>query len=128
MNAKPSPLMMPQHRPVQVATNIAAEVDVTAPGRVVRPGVVEVVSAHDGVIKAKQLAPGMKVRSWLHGKACGSEKVVSKVTRVEDGTMIEVEFSSGHPTSRFKPAYRFFVAALQGTEVVTRKRALVEAY
>lgn len=112
---------------------LAAVIDANSPaahGKSVRPGTVEEEfwTHHDGVVKAKHLVPGQTVRPWLHGKPMGSARTVGSVDKKEDGAVVEIVWSSGHPTSEHKAAYRFHVPALVGTPVrsVRRVAALVE--
>lgn len=93
-----------------------------------RPGLVEQTTEvlHDGIVKAKHIQPGQTVRAWLHNKPCGSERVVASVERIEDGEFVLVTFSTAHPDSTVKAAYRYFVADLVGT-VVDTKTTLVPA-
>lgn len=106
-----------------VTTAIAAVVTPNEPGKIVRPGLV--TSEHDGVVKAKHVKKGQKVRAFIHGKAVGGERVVGKVTRIDDGASVEIEWASGHPTAQYKAAYRFHDAALQGSAI---KRPALIAY
>jgi hypothetical protein len=97
--------------------------------KLVRPGFKQVVhtDAHDGVIKAKHVESGMTIRAFLHNKPCGGERVVDTVTPSPDGSTVTISFSSPHPTTDYKAAYRFFVQTLVGTPVerVTHVPALV---
>jgi len=106
-----------RHASIASTTQIAAQVTETAPGKIVRPvQTAEAVNEiHDGVIKARQLKPGQTVRPYLHGSPRGSERVVETVTRVEDGAMVEITYSSPHPAAKVKAAYRFYDASLVGT-------------
>jgi len=135
--AVPSPSVMEKFAPkppvdepvaeTPTVTVVLADLDPMQPGQIVRPGLREqfVEVDHDGVIKAKQVKEGMVVRAFLHGKPCGGERTVSTVKRSEDGSMVHVEFSSPHPPTDYKAAYRFFVKALVGTKV--RQRTVVPA-
>jgi hypothetical protein len=126
MNVRPTPLMMPKQRTQEQITAVLE------PGSVVRPGtrVVEKAVTHDGVIKAKHLEAGMVVRAWVHGAPRGGVRVVKAVTKSSDGSTVTVEFSSPHPTTEYKAAYRFFVPKLKGTPVIvtTREPALVDYF
>ena len=121
----PSPSLMPKFK----APAIIATTQVTEPAKIVRPGMREQVTAvqHDGVVKAKNLKKGQVVRAWLHGGPKGGERVVESVERIEDGAMVRVTFSSPHPTTDYKAAYRFYDASLVGTTVehITKQPALV---
>lgn len=128
----PSPSVMarfkkPTETPVVEA--VAADLSPSQPAKLVRPGFKEVVhtDAHDGIIKAKHVEPGMTIRAFLHGKPCGGERIVSGVEPSPDGSTITISFSSPHPTTDYKAAYRFFVQTLVGTPVkrVTHVPALV---
>lgn len=111
----PSPSLMPlfkapappakPRKPVVLAVNEPAD-----PGKIVRPGLVPTLA--EGVIKAKQVKPGMVLRAFLKGEARGGERTVSKVTRSDDGSMVNIEFSSPHPPTDYKAAYRFWVKDL----------------
>lgn len=126
MNTRPNPLMMPSHAPATVTpvAQLAAEVFEFEHGRTVRPGFVlqQVEGQHNGVVKAKQVEAGQTVRAFLHGEPRGGERVVESVTRSADGATVTITFSTQHPTAEYKPAYRFFVAALVGSTVTTSKR------
>lgn len=102
-----------------VTLGVVADTQPEQDAKIVRPGLRTVTEyvEHDGVVKAKHLKEGMRVRAYLHGKACGGERVVKSVQRSEDGSMVRVEFSSPHPTTDYKAAYRFYVADLAGTLV-----------
>lgn len=122
------------------------------PGRIVRPGTVEVLSdteVHDGVVKAKTLQRGQRVRPWLHGEAKGSERVVDKVRSLKPeeaadllnkagtlkepieakdlraGDYVYITWASAHVDEIRKAAYRFFDADLKGTPLVVKQAALV---
>lgn len=109
----PSPAMLATMRPV------AAKLDPEAPAKVVRPEhrEVVVVTSHDGVIKAKKVEPGMEIRAWLHGQPKGSLRVVDTVE--VSGATVHVTFSSPHPPTDYKAAYRLYVEDLVGTPVQT---------
>lgn len=102
-------------------TAITAVVEPSDHSKLVRPGLV--TSQHDGVVKAKQLKPGQKVRAFLQGAPRGAERVVGKVTRLGDGAMVQIEWASGQPTSEYKAAYRWHDASLEGSPI--SKPALV---
>lgn len=131
MNTTPCPSVMPKFKvPTKLApTAIVANLVEEAPAKIVRPGMRDAVveSLHDGIVKAKHLREGQAVRAWLHGGPKGGERVVKSVTRSEDGATVTVEFSSPHPTTEYKAAYRWFDASLEGTPVrhVTKVPALV---
>ncbi len=124
MNTRPNPLMMPKRQ-------MAAEVFEYEPGKTYRPGHVTITESriHDGVIKAKNAQPGMTVRAYLHGEPKGGERVIKSVTRSEDGSEVLVEFSTPHPPTTYKAAYRFYVTELDGAVVSFERSvpALVEA-
>ena len=103
---------------VQTTAVIVAEHDPSKPKRT-RPGIVQqrVEVIHDGVIKAKQLEPGMMVKAYLHGSPKGGERVVGSVERVGDGATVMVTFSSPHPATEYAAAYRFHCEALVGSAV-----------
>jgi hypothetical protein len=123
MSNIPSPSVMQRFAPKTKVRNLPVVIAQTEPeapaSGLVRPGlreqVVEVL--HDGVIKAKTLKSGQKVRAFLHGAPRGGERTVSKVTRSQDGATVIVEFSSPHPTTEYKAAYRFYDATLVDTVV-----------
>src|SRR3954469_21156915 len=96
----------------------AALVLPTEPAKV-RPGRVDqqVVRIHDGVVKAKHLEPGMVVRPFVRGVARSSERTVQAVTKVDDGAIVHVEFSSAHVDQDYKAAYRWYCEALDGMPV-----------
>jgi hypothetical protein len=98
-------------------TAVVTDVEPEVSAKLVRPGFKSVVrhGTHDGIVKAKSVEKGMRIRSWLHDKPCGSEKVVESVERVGDGSKVLITFSSAHPATEYKAAYRFYVAALVGT-------------
>lgn len=128
--SKPSPLNMPQRKP-----NLAVELPkqepannypgyvVNYPGHVVRPAVVTDEFTHDGVIKAKHAKPGQVVRPFLHGKPVGRERTIKSVEILgEDRSSVWIEFEGEFEAQNYKPAYRWYVAALVGTPV-KRQRA-----
>lgn len=138
----PSPTLMPQFKvpaapacPTAVdltktpaippkPTAVVADLEADTTAKIVRPGTREVTieGQHDGVVKAKHLVEGQEVRAWLHGGPKGSVRTVDTVTRSEDGATVTVTFSSPHPTTEYKAAYRFFDEALVGTPVFTKTR------
>lgn len=129
MSTVPSPLFMPARRtpltarPVQITADLVEDAPAQLTG-LVRPGLVDevVVTKHDGIIKAKNAKPGMVVRAYLKGEPRGGERVINTVERSEDGATVLVTFSSPHPDTEYKAAYRFYVAALVDTDVtVTHK-------
>jgi hypothetical protein len=107
----------------------AALIDADGKAKVVRPGLVaeQVQVIHDGVVKTKHLMPGMSVRPWVYGAARGAERVISKVTRIEDGAMWTVECESGFDPQERPAAYRWYCEALDGATVTktVRKPGLV---
>lgn len=107
----------------------AALIEPDGKAKVVRPGLVaeQVQVIHDGVVKTKHLEPGMSVRPWIHGAPRGAERVISKVTRVEDGATWLVECESGFDPQEKAAAYRWYCEALDGATVTKtiRKHALV---
>jgi hypothetical protein len=109
---------------------LAVTIDPSAHGKRVRPGTVteEFFVHHDGVLKTKNLAVGQVVRPWLHGEPKGCKRTVAKVTRMEDGAMLEIEWTD-FPTSQHKAAYRWHCAELVGTLLrqVRQVPAFVEA-
>lgn len=126
----PNPSVMARLKAKPVVKAIVVDVTPSQPAKgLVRPGFETVVhiDAHDGVIKAKHVKKGMKVRAYVHGKPSGGERVVDTVERSKDGSMVTISFSSPHPTTEYKAAYRFFVQTLVGTPVerVTQVPALV---
>lgn len=112
----PTPAIMPK---VKSAVALAAHIDPEHDARLVRPGTRDVLTydTHDGVVKAKHLKPGMTVRAFLHGRPCGGERVVESVERIDDGAMVRVAFSSPHPATEYKAAYRFYVEELAGQPI-----------
>lgn len=99
-----------------------AQIDPDAKAKVVRPGVVEVEVPyiHDGVVKTKQLVPGITIRPYLHGQPRGGERVIKSVTKIDDGAMWHVEFASAHVAQDYKAAYRWYCEAIDGA-TMTRK-------
>lgn len=114
----PNPTMLAK---VAEKRHVAA-IDPNAKAKVVRPGLVEVEVPyiHDGVVKTKQLVPGITVRPHLHGQPRGGERVIKSVTKIDDGAMWHVEFESAHVAQDYKAAYRWYVEALDGA-TMTRK-------
>lgn len=120
----PIPDRMPSRQEVQ-GIAIKPITDLT-PGKIVRPTgkrTVLVVKVDDGVRKAKQVQPGMRVRPYLNGEARGGERVVQSVERIQDNTMVRIAFSSGHPTQEYKPAYRWVDLDAIGRETQVRESA-----
>lgn len=113
----PNPNVMARLKRPTIA--VAANVNPDSKAKLVRPGLREetVHYPHDGIIKAKALEPGMSVRAYLHDKPCGGVRVVEEVRSINDGAMVRVSFSTPHPTSDYKAAYRFFVEELVGKPV-----------
>lgn len=122
---RPSPLMMPQHRAVAPPANVVTEIHADEHAKNVRPGIVSELIVHDGVVKAKHLTPGMKVRAFLHGEPRGSERTVGTVERVNDGAFVKITWDSGQPDAEYKAAYRFFSQDLYGTTIMVRRRGFV---
>lgn len=123
----PSPLMFANRKAPAVPTApvfraaVVADVQPTTPvasGRAM-PGHIDKVetSEHDGVLKAKQLRKGQRVRAFVHGKPQGGVRIVATVSKVDDNGMVDVTWASGHPDSSHKAAYRFFDESLVGTPV-----------
>lgn len=106
----------------KVQTQVTADLTSAAPIKIVRPG--RITDTHDGVIKAKHLKPGQTVRAFLHGEPRGGERTVGKVTRIDDGAFVEIEWASGQPTATYKAAYRWHDESLANTTVT--KPALVD--
>ena len=110
--------------PPQIAAPIALE----EPGTIVRPGMVKVLDEdllHDGVVKAKHLKRGQRVKPYVHGEARGSERVIGNVERIQGGSMVKITYASPHAPEERKAAYRFFDETLVGTPVVVRKPGFV---
>jgi len=116
----PSPLDMPKRKPIAVELPKAAPAKFT--GHVVRPATVTETSTHDGIVKAKHIKPGMVVRPFLHGKAVGKPRTVKSVEFLgENRDSVWVEFEADFEPQNYKPAYRWFVEALVGTPIRTRR-------
>lgn len=122
MTTTPSPLMFakprpPKPLPPRPEPQIIAAIEPTDPGNVVTLGLVPelVESLHDGVVKTKQLKRGQRVRPFVHGKPCGGERIVERVTKVDNGAVWHVEFATAHPAQDFKAAYRWHDESLVGT-------------
>lgn len=118
------PDKMPSRQEVQ-GIAIKPVTDLT-PGKIVRPTgkrTVLVVQVDDGIRKAKQVKPGMRVRPYLNGEARGGERTVLSVERINEGALVRIAFSSGHPTQEYKPAYRFVDLDAVGREVQVRQSA-----
>lgn len=96
----PSPAMMQRFAP-SIVPVVAVEVIPDAAAE----------QLPDNVIKAKRLKPRMRVRAWLTidgvGQACGGERTVATVSKPDAQGLVEVTFSSPHPTETFKAARRF---------------------
>lgn len=118
--------------PAPPVTRVIAAIEPTDPGKRVTLGVRDEVftTVHDGVVKTKALQRGQRVRPWVHGEARGGERIVAKVTKIDDGTMWRVEWASAHPTQDYKAAYRWFDASLEGADVqhVRKVPAFVPAH
>lgn len=95
----PSPSIMQRFAPPVVAL-VAAEVTPDAEA-----------DQLPGITKAKRLEPGKTYRAVLTidgvSTPCGSPRTVATVSTVDAGGMVEVSFSSLHPTEMFKAARRF---------------------
>jgi len=123
MNATPTPAIFAnkKQRPVPAPPKRVsiAQVEATDPGVIVRPGLRdEVVSTiHSGVVKTKHLERGQRVRPFVHDAPRGGERIVDKVTRLDGGAVVEVEWASAHPTSQHKAAYRWYDESLDGATV-----------
>lgn len=110
--------------PPQISAPIALE----EPGNIVRPGMVEVLDEsvpHDGVVKAKHLRRGQRVRPYVHGEARGSERIVGKVERIQGGSFVRITWASPHAPEERAASYRFFDEALVGTPSLVSKPAFV---
>lgn len=105
--------------PPAPAPRIVAQIQAADPGKVVTLGLVDTVveTAHDGVVKTKNLLPGQRVRAFIRGEARGGERIVKNVTKVDDGAVWHVEFASAHPDQDYKAAYRWYDESLVGTTV-----------
>lgn len=115
-----SPLAMPKSKSTLTAKPVLyAELAPESEAKTVRPGTRPVVveSLHDGVVKAKHLKPGQRVRAWLHDAPRGGERVVATVERINAGARVHVTFSSAHDPVTYKAAYRFYDESLVGTPV-----------
>jgi len=116
-------------RPPKIETpQIAAPLDLSEPGVIVRPGMVETLDenvTHDGVVKAKHLKPGQRVRPFVNGKARGGERIVGSTERVQGGAYVKITWASPHSPSEHKAAYRWFDQSLVGTPVVVLKPGFV---
>lgn len=152
----PNPSIMqrfaPQALPQRPVTVSAQPVKPGDPGRIVRPGTVEVLSdteTHDGVVKAKTLVLGQRVRPWLHGEPKGGERIVGKIRSLKaeeaaellnaagtlkepieakalkNGDYVQITWASAHVPEIRKAAYRFFDKDLVGTPLVVKQAALV---
>jgi hypothetical protein len=107
----------------------AAAIQPDAKAKVVRPGTVaeQVTYIHDGVVKSKNLEPGMNVRPYVHGQPRGAERIVKSVERVGNGAMVKIEFVAGFDPQERAAAYRWYCEALDGATATrtVRKPALV---
>lgn len=92
----PTPAIMQRFAP-----QVAAQVDPDAPAD-------QLPANH---VKAKRLEPGMRIRAVLTindvSQACGGTRTVATVGKPDAQGMVEVTFSSLHPTETFKAARRF---------------------
>lgn len=113
---------------------VAAPVDLADPGVIVRPGLVPQVLAdvtHDGVVKAKHLQRGQRVRPFVRDRKTGeqaprgSERIVGSVKRVQGGAFVEITWASAHSTETRPAAYRFHDEALVGGPVVVHAPGFV---
>lgn len=128
--ATPNPLAVFGNRkaPAMPARpQIAAPIDLTDPGTIVRPGLVEVVAddvVHDGVVKAKHLKRGQRVRPFVRDRETGeqsprgSERIVGSVERIQGGAFVKITWASAHSAETRPASYRFFDEALVGGPVV----------
>lgn len=111
MTTTASPATMPKFKTPTVPA-VGVEASVTDLALQVIAGEFD-ESLPDNVIKAKQLKKGQHVRAWLTIKGtqqpAGGTRVVDVVSPVDSDGMVEVSFSSLHPTETFKAARRFFV-------------------
>lgn len=126
----PSTIFANRKAPVVPAppARTAAPIDVNEPGTIVRPGMVEVLDenvTHDGVVKAKHLQRGQRVRPYVRGQARGSERVVGSVERTQGGAFVKITWASPHSPEERAASYRFFDEALVGTPMVVRKPGFV---
>lgn len=139
MSTTATPALMPKFKQPAVQTTDTEPVErivaefVPQAGARVRPGFkVQIVEVpHTGEIKAKELVrmePGTQVRAFLHGEPRGGVRTVAEAVPNEDGSVVTVTFSSAHPVTEYKAAYRFHVEALVGTPVQIRRQvpALVD--
>lgn len=113
---------------IPAAPQIAAPIALAEPGNIVRPGMVEVLDEsvpHDGVVKAKHLKRGQRVRPFVHGEARGSERIVGRVERIQGGAMVKITWASPHAPEERAASYRFFNEALVGTPSLVRKPGFV---
>lgn len=131
MTTTPSPLAVFANRKAPVLPappQIAAPIALDEPGTIVRPGMVEALDEnvpHDGVVKAKHLKRGQRVKPFVHGEARGSERIVGKVERLQGGSIVKITWASAHAPEERKAAYRFFDESLVGTPTIVRKPGFV---
>jgi hypothetical protein len=108
-NTKPRPSLLDARPQLAAAMNLD--------GKVVRPAPHTERRKHDGIVKAKHLKPGQIVQAYLQGHARGGSRTVESVTRLGDGSMVRITWSSGQAPADYKAAYRWFDAALVGKPV-----------
>lgn len=103
---------------------VQAPIEPSDPGTVVRPGMVKSTKSveSDGVVKAKHLRKGQRVRPWVRDKngvraPRGSERVVESVTRTNGGAQVEITWATPHVPETRPAAYRFHDASLEGQTV-----------
>lgn len=119
--------------PAPPVTRVLAVIEPSDPGKRVTLGTrdeVVTLGTHDGVVKAKHLQRGQRVRPFVNGEPRGSERIVASVTKVDDGAEWHVEFASAHPAQNYKAAYRWFDESLVGTDVqaIVKRPAFVPAH
>ena len=137
MTMTPNPLAVFGNRKARIlpaAPQIAAPIALEDPGTIVRPGTVEVISeeiTHDGVVKAKHLKRGQRVRPFVRDRKTGeqaprgSERIVGSIERVEGGSFVQITWASPHAPERRPAAYRFHDESLVGGPVIVRKPGFV---
>jgi hypothetical protein len=131
MSTIPSPSVMAKFKAPVATEVVVADVQPVDPGTTVRPGLRDEVQAlaHDGVVKTKHLQPGQVVRAFAHGEPRGGERVIESIERLDDGAMVLVTFSSPHPPTEYKAAYRWYDASLEGATIRrTRQVPALVAY
>lgn len=135
MSTIPTPMIFANRKaplPEPPVIKVLAVVEPQDPGKVVTLGTRDdvVTTVHTGVVKTKHLKRGQRVRPFVHGEARGSERVVGKVTKIDDGAFWHVEWASAHPAQDYRAAYRWFDEALAGADVqhVVKVPAFVPAH